>query len=187
MLECEKKILLNKDEYYAIITLMHTHDPAMRQINYYFDTDDFSLNKKGITCRIRAKDGKFKTTVKVHDVQDSDQSIELELFEKTELDLNSLKFLGLRHKGELITERIIAHKDSYCEIVLDRNTYLGHSDYELEAEYRKEYEEHVQGVLREIAESLVVIGILIDKNMFLARVGKAKPKSQRFFKRLEKF
>ncbi len=187
MLEYEKKIMLTKDEYIAIITLMRKYEPVVYQTNYYFDNDDFSMNKNGITCRIRAKDGKFKSTIKIHGIQNSNCNIEQDLFEKTEFDFTFFKTLGLQLQGELITERIIVYKDSCFEIFMDRNTYLGQLDYELEVEYCKESENKIQSVLKNIAESLFSAGVLTDVDEFLKRTDKGKSKSQRFFeKKLEK-
>ena len=61
MLEYEKKVMLTKDEY-AVLSAQCRGMRVETQTNYYFDTDDFCMNRKGITCRIRAKNGKYKTT-----------------------------------------------------------------------------------------------------------------------------
>ena len=58
VLEYEKKIMLTADEYFSILLLVCRDVPVQTQTNYYFDNDDLSMNKKGITCRIRPKDGK---------------------------------------------------------------------------------------------------------------------------------
>ena len=78
MLEHEKKTMLTEDEYISIVMLMCKYAPMQTQTNYYFDTEDFSMNKNGITCRIRAKDGKFKSTVKRHYTGDEDCSTEID-------------------------------------------------------------------------------------------------------------
>ena len=183
MLEYEKKIMLTKEEYTSIITLMRKYKPVVYHTNYYFDDDNFSMNKKRITCRIRAKDGKFKSTIKIHGMQNSDCNIEQDLFEKTEFDCTFFKALGLQLQGELTTERIIVYKDSCFEIVMDRNTYLGQLDYELEVEYRKESEDKIQSILKNIAEVLFSTGVLADVDEFLKRVDQSKSKSQRFFEK----
>ena len=183
MLEYEKKIMLTAEEYLTIVKLMRQCVLTQTQINYYFDTDDFAMNKNGITCRIRAKDGKYSTTIKYHDTDHPDCSVEEDLFEKTEYNPNIFNALGLRYQGELVTERIVLHRDSDCEMVIDRNTYFDYTDFEIEVEYCKDSEHRAQLLLEGIAEALVAEKVLTDMNVFLARTRQGKSKSQRFFQR----
>lgn len=185
MVEYEKKIMLTADEYLLIVMLMCKCAPIETQTNYYFDNDDLSMNKKGITCRIRAKDGKYKATVKNHNTEHPDCSIEVDLSEKTAFDPQIFNVLGLHHQGELVTERIVMHRDYSCEMVLDQNFYLGHTDFELEVEYCKESEHRAQTLIKNIAEHLVTTEHLKDIDEFLSRVGQGGSKSQRFFERLK--
>lgn len=185
MLEYEKKIMLTADEYLSILMLMCKYVPMQTQTNYYFDNDDLSMNEKGITCRIRAKDGKYKATVKNHCTEHPDCSIEVDLIENTEFDPQIFNVLGLHHQGELVTDRVVMHKDSACEMVLDRNVYLGHTDFELEVEYSKESEHRTQTLIENIGECLVAAEQLTEIDEFVARVGQGKSKSQRFFERLK--
>lgn len=186
MLEYEKKIMLSEDEYLSILMLMCKYAPIQTQTNYYFDNDVLSMNDKGITCRIRAKDGKYKATVKKHNVEHPDCSVEVDLAEKTEFDPQIFSVFGLHHQGELVTDRVVMHKDSTCEMVLDRNVYLGHTDFELEVEYCKESEHKAQSLIENIAECLVATERLTEINDFFARIGKGGSKSQRFFEYLKK-
>ena len=64
MTELEKKLLLLKEEYNYLFRIFGDSKNIKKQINYYFDTDDFSMNKQNVTCRIRLKDGKYKGTIK---------------------------------------------------------------------------------------------------------------------------
>lgn len=185
MLEYEKKIMLTAEEYLSILMTMCKYAPIETQTNYYFDNDDLSMNEKGITCRIRAKDGKHKATVKNHNTEHSGCSIEVDLLEKTEFDPQIFNVLGLHHQGELVTERIVMHKDSDCEMVLDRNVYLGNTDFELEVQYSKESEYRAQRIIENIGECLVATEKLTGIDEFVARAGQGKSKSQRFFERLK--
>ena len=139
MLEYEKKIMLTEAEYCTIIKGMTSrYIPIQNQTNYYFDNDNLSMNEKGITCRIRVKDGKYKATVKNHNPEHPDCSIEVDLVEKSEFDPQIFNVFGLHHQGELVTKRIIMYNDSACQMVLDKNIYLGYTDFELEVEFRKD-------------------------------------------------
>lgn len=183
MLEYEKKVMLTADEYNAIVMLMKKHIPAEKQTNYYFDTEDLVMNKKGITCRFREKNGKYKATIKYHDAEHPDCSTEEDLVEKSEFDPQIFNAIGLRYQGMLVTERIIIHKDAFCEMVIDRNTYLGDADFELEVEYSQESEHRAMVLVESIGETLVESNLITDLNEFMKRVGKAQAKSRRFFER----
>lgn len=183
MLEYEKKVLITENEYDAIVNTWCNGIKPKIQINYYFDTDDLYMNKKGITCRIRAKDGKYKTTVKNHNTVRNDGSMEIDLCEQNKLDTKFFDALGLCHQGELVTERIVMYKDSFCEMVIDRNTYLGHTDFEIEVEYSEDCEQVADYLLMTVAKMLVNYTGMECIDKFLKRVGKAKSKSKRFFGR----
>ena len=185
MVELEKKIMLTEKEYLSIVELMCKDARLQTQTNYYFDDDDFSMNKKGITCRIRAKDGKYRATIKNHNIGCPDCSTEEDLVEKSEFDPQIFNVFGLHHQGELVTDRVVMHKDSMCEMVLDRNVYLGHTDFELEVEYSKESEDRAQTLIENIGECLVATEQLTGIDEFIARIGQGKSKSQRFFERLK--
>ncbi len=183
MLEYEKKVLITENEYDAIVNTWCNGIKPKIQINYYFDTDDLYMNKKGITCRIRAKDGKYKTTVKNHNTAQKDCSTEIDLCEQNKLDTKFFDALGLCHQGELVTERIVMYKDSFCEMVIDRNTYLGFTDFEIEVEYREDSEQVADYLLMTVAKMLVNYNRMDCTDSFFARVGKRKNKAERFFER----
>lgn len=183
MLELEKKILLTEKEYIALTMNLRECVPIFRQTNYYFDTEDFSMNKSGITCRIRAKDGKFKSTVKRHYTGDEDCSTEIDGEVKDYFDLDTFKDMGLILQGSLATERIVLYKDKFCEAVIDRNTYLGFTDYELEIEYTEGHGDEAMQIIKHIVKKLSNYFEFYPAEEFLNRVGNSKSKSERFFER----
>ncbi len=182
MLEFEKKIMLTEQEYNQLTTYKAKNTQSKIQTNYYFDTDDFDMNKKGVTCRVRSENGKFKSTIKSHIGANSDCSIEKDIAFKDEFDPNAFSNMGLHMQGALITERIFLYKNDCCEMVLDRNIYLGKSDFELEVEYLENNEEMASQLLNVVARGLVDAGLISSEKEFLMRIGKSKNKSQRFFK-----
>ncbi len=184
MFEYEKKVMLTQDEYSYILT-MYKSAPRQTQTNYYFDTADLAMNDRRITCRIRAKNGKYKATVKNHNIEHPDCSMEAVLVEKTEFDPQIFNALGLHYQGELVTERIVMHKDSTCETVLDKNVYLGHTDFELEVEYCRKSEPKAKRFIEKIAERLAANKQLTSISEFTARIDRGKSKSERFFERLK--
>jgi uncharacterized protein YjbK len=185
MLEYEKKIMLTANEYHTLAMSNRCKNiPKQLQTNYYFDDDNFTMNKKGITCRIRHKNGKYTACVKNHNTNHCDCSMESNLPEDVKFDPHFFKTLGLQCQGELVTERIVIYKDSDCEIMLDRNVYLGHTDFELEVEYCQDSEQKAQKLIKSIAEYLTVTRHFEESESFLKRIGQGKSKSQRFFEYL---
>lgn len=187
MTELEKKLLLSKDEYNYLMEHFGYNDtmirkPIVKQINYYFDTDDFSMNRQNITCRIRLKNGKYRAIMKKH-FANTDQSTETEMEIYHGIYENAFTKMGLTLQGELITERCIILKNEIFEVALDKNEYLGHADYELEIEYLPHYEENAQALLSSLHT------MLIRKKSFLPyrrgdmQMPHVPNKSNRFFER----
>ena len=183
MIELEKKILITKEEYHLLLERFLATSPLAdqaitKQINYYFDTDDLSMNRQNITCRIRLKDGKLQGTIKQH-ASDTDQSVETEVAVRDGIHSNAFTDLGLKLQGELITERCCLLKTAACEVVLDKNEYLNYIDYELEVEYMSGFEEQAQSIVSEFLSQLDHKSIKKDGT----QTRDAKSKSSRFFER----
>lgn len=128
--------------------------PIASQINYYFDTDDFSMNRQNTTCRIRLKDGKYKATMKKH-LFGTHHSIETEMKIHSGLDSNAFTDMGLKVQGELVTKRCVIMEDTSCEVVLDKNEYIGHTDYEIEIEYTPDHKKDAQEILKIFQDMLI--------------------------------
>lgn len=182
MTELEKKLLLSAEEYQYLFDRFCKEKTPTKQVNYYFDTEDFEMNHKNITCRIRFKDGCYKGTVKQHK-SDSDRSLETEIQVRDGIYDNAFIDMGLKFKGQLVTERVIIFKDLFCEVVLDKNDYLGCTDYELEVEYCLQYEEEASAIYKEFLDMFKYrrcVGLFKDKPIYK----KATSKSKRFFARM---
>lgn len=161
MLEQEIKILLSENEYNLIESLSkNTGSKRVLQTNHYFDTDKFFFFGKDITIRVREKEEDYILTIKVTDLEKSDEKVKVSneydykidyqtFFRMThdehivledyhlEQALESYKeeFLRIKYLGKLVTYRIKfkpEHKLPYVE--LDKNEYLGNIDWELECE-----------------------------------------------------
>ena len=187
MTELEKKLILSKEEYEFLIKHFGYDNttpskPIIKQINYYYDTDDLSMNRQNVTCRIRFKDGKYKGTIKRH-LPNSEHSTETDVKVYDGILKNAFMDMGLKLQGELITERCIILKDAGCEVVLDKNDYLCHTDYELEIEYAAEHEKDAQTIMKTFKD------MLIRRNGFLSYkedptyTPKVPSKSSRFFEK----
>lgn len=182
MVELEKKLLLSKEEYDFILKNYGQNKPINKQTNYYFDTDNFSMNRKGITCRIRLKNGKYKGTIKSHSAG-RDKSIESEVSVKNGIFDNAFIDMGLKYQGELVTERCIIFKDPNYEVVLDKNHFLEHTDYELEIEYALNYEKIAELIMQNVINLLLTHIPSTSLNDIKERRMKSTSKSNRFFER----
>lgn len=187
MTEREKKMLVSKDEYDYLIEqlgyeLPGIKKPVIRQINYYFDTEDLAMNQNHITCRIRLKNGRYKGIIKRH-FPDTDRSTETEIKIYDGIDENTFTDMGLQLQGSLITERCIIFKDLNHEIVLDKNEYLGYTDYEIEIEYSPEYEEKAELTLKVLHNMLIKWKNASSLRKNTTDFKTVSSKSSRFFER----
>lgn len=177
MTELEKKLLLSKEEYNYLFRIFGDSENIKKQINYYFDTDDFSMNKQNVTCRIRLKGGKYKGTIKKH-FDNTDNSNEAEVRIQNGISDNEFVHMGLKLQGKLVTERCVILKDELFEIVLDKNKYLGTTDYELEIEYALGYDDAAQSILEIFIK---VLSKHKTSNTNYKSLQKVPSKSNRFF------
>ena len=135
-IERERKYLLDAREYFALKKAFAEKSEVILQKNYYYDTKDFEFGKRGITCRIREKCGKFVATVKTHSGRGDGISYEHSCAVRDEYDGS---FFDARTSlwGVLVTERIILFADRFVEVALDRNSYLVRSIMSLKSKLRR--------------------------------------------------
>ena len=177
MIECEKKMLISKEDYECLMERYGLDNDSnlkalVKQVNYYFDTDDLLMNSKNTTCRIRLEDGKYQATLKQHS-KSSDFSTETDMEIFDGLIDNAFTAMGLKLQGELTTYRCIIFRDAHCEVVLDKNEYLNCEDYELEVEYEDMFAQDAYRIIKEITD---LLNIETPHNI-------PSSKSMRFFER----
>ena len=148
-IEIEAKALVSQEEYRALCKAFPNCE-RYRQTNYYIDSEDRVLLKEGIALRIREKDGVYELTLKTPLSQGllektnnitMNQFAMLRDFEEfpdadlkrflimLDIDVSSLKILC-----SMTTERIdVPYKGGLLS--LDRNSYNGVIDFEIEFEY----------------------------------------------------
>lgn len=183
MIEFEKKLILSEDEYTCLMTHLGQDKPTVTQTNYYFDTDDYDMNRKNTTCRIRLKGDKHVATMKIHSVE-NDNSTEISLSIRNGIYDNAFIDMGLKLHGELITNRCLIFKDDTCVVFLDKNDYLGYTDYELEIEYSLDHENEALIVLHRIETILLNNNPSLTLKEFALRCQNTQSKSKRFFERM---
>ncbi len=181
MHEYEKKILLSEKEYKYLYSQLYTPSSTERQINFYYDTDDYRMAKQGITCRIREKGGIYTTTVKSHNTAEN-CSIENPVIIGNMYDDTVFLSAGLKLHGILLTHRCVFNPIPNIEIAVDKNEYLGCVDYELEIEYPAEHVECADVLASLIAEMLHTAGCICEPWEFISRSKSSVSKSERFFR-----
>ncbi len=148
-IEIEAKVLVSKDDY-RLLTKEFASYPRYVQTNYYIDTEDRALAKEGIALRIREKEGQYELTLKTPlsqglleknapitmnqfvALRDEDEFPETDL--KRFLTMLDFDVKELRILTSLSTERIDVEYEGGL-LSIDRNSYSGQVDYEIEFEY----------------------------------------------------
>lgn len=159
-LEVEYKSLLTKEKYEELLVYFNQialKQPVYEQTNYYFDDEVGTLSRAGITVRLRYKEGAWERTIKLASPSTNDTLYTTSIEQNeliTEKEARScmkhgyspskeVRMLLQEHAngpitqlfcmGDLTTKR----QDFlfYGDIIsLDKNTYNGVVDYELEWE-----------------------------------------------------
>ncbi|MFA6666936.1 MAG: CYTH domain-containing protein [Bacilli bacterium] len=150
-IEIEAKCLITKEEYNKVITFYKADKyKRIKQINHYIDTNDFALKNAGIGLRIREKDD-FVMTLKAplaEGLLEKNESITWKAYEdyrdndifpecsiKEVIEMLNIDPKKLEIQASLETERIeIPNFENKGLFSIDKNTYNGIVDYELELE-----------------------------------------------------
>lgn len=159
MIENEFKIMLTFEQYEKLLTL-YDWDKTIVQTNHYYDTDDLRLSEMHITCRVREIKGEYFLQMKFPAARE---------FSRVELEkpLNALPgtltadellradgfgaLPDVKRLGTLTTTRSVKRFGG-AEIDLDKSTYFGRTDCELEIEFTDETA--ARSLLAEITEKL---------------------------------
>ncbi|MGD9155349.1 MAG: CYTH domain-containing protein [Bacillota bacterium] len=151
MIEFEFKYSLNREEFTQLFNRLSNKYPknTLLQINYYYDTDGFELEKQGINLRVRQKEADLKMELKTPILRERALRVKKEFSRSIKqlpltINFNNDEWQGLipgngelHLIGILLTERTKFLPEPGIEIVLDKSYYLGLVDYELEVEFQK--------------------------------------------------
>lgn len=147
LLERELKSLLTKEEYHHLIRhplLLQTETSSHIQLNYYYDTVDYSLQKQDVTIRVRQTDECLWLEIK----KPVEETRGYKVKQEWRYSLDRLpSFIDLDHhfpalEGQralltfpLLTERKSCRVHEHIRIDLDKSMYVGNMDYEIEIEF----------------------------------------------------
>lgn len=153
------------------------------QVNYYYDSDIYELDKLDITCRIREHNGSYKAAIKAHQNKESECSIEHSTMVLNELDSTLFDQMNIKIQGYTITFRSTLLFCDKLKVRFDRNYYLNTEDYEMEIEYDLAFAQQANKLLGFFAEALHKLDETISPKEFCARANNYSSKSHRFFDR----
>ena len=174
MIEHEIKYMLTAEQYEHILRLFSVKSTVV-QTNYYYDTEDLDMNKRGITCRIREKNDSYVATVKQH--LGGFESLEMSQVLQSLLDDSLFTGKKLKRWGNLTTERACVSEENEMIVFLDKNSYLGVIDYELEIEYPPGMIKCAKRVAKKLFQ---LTNVQVEGNEMV----NSESKAQRFFKRV---
>ncbi len=140
-LEIEFKNPITEEMYNKLLRVYNLENNVFLQTNYYFDSNEFSLEKRHIVLRIRHKANKYKVTLKKGTPQGSIEEHVLLSEEKAlnmiENGFNLKEFfeedLDVFFLGKLDNHRVSTpYKEG--ELFFDKMNYFDIVDYEIEYE-----------------------------------------------------
>ena len=142
-IEIEYKVMINKDDYYKIISSLDEYK-AFEQVNYYYDTFNNDLKKNNLSFRIRhiLNDNTYLMTIK-EKLSEGRKEYEFYLKDNNPLNINketkdflskrNIDYKELHIIGKLKTLRYEI-KMNNCLLCFDKNNYYNNEDYEVECE-----------------------------------------------------
>lgn len=149
-IEKEFKILLNKEEFFNLVSIVQPNEFVLQK-NTYFDTTDHLLRNKKIAMRIRTKNNKNIFTLKSPNDQGSLDEYECictnnslnEINENQEIKKLLTKFninnAIFKETCSILTYRAKKITD-VAELCFDINIYNNIIDFEIEYEYKLEHD-----------------------------------------------
>ena len=181
MKEYEYKFVLRKDELEQIENCLCSGKPRyISQTNYYYDTEDYTLDKAKITCRIRESNNKLNGTIKIHGKTVESGNVEIPIKVNQVTERLNIGDIGLNLMGALHTERREFDFPDGLKLVLDENTYLGTSDCELELEFTDKTKEAADKLMKNIEFCLYQYCIMSSYDASYYNNCEHKSKSERF-------
>jgi len=172
MIETEYKFLLDKATFNRIkdnVCGLYNNSSTLLQTNYYYDDEQYSLNKNNITLRVRQIGETLKLQKKQHNIETNMPVVS----DETEKVITALPHViddKYFLKGSLVTQRCRVSTNSSVHIDLDINYYLGICDYEVEIEINNSSNYQAETLIAELG---------------LANIINIQGKSSRFFQRLK--
>ncbi|ANN35681.1 CYTH domain-containing protein [Bacillus cereus] len=167
MIEKEYKHMLKESDYTHVLEYLKDNYEIQSKINinYFFDTPNLDLSEKGITLRVRQVNAKLMLDIKMpgtkrgnliqreeisKEIQEFPLSIDLRTLQINEFipNVGTAKLIGT-----LVTERYSCQIKDKFTIDLDKSSYLGFLDYELEIEFNSEFEKEAYNFMQKLTSN----------------------------------
>lgn len=148
MLEHELKYTITKKEMDNLRDILSASKDIVSvnrgvQINYYYDTEDFRFQNKGVTIRIRQKENGLMLQIKKKNYYGEHKNYEEAHTVTNITDKLSFDNEEVYLKGHLVTDRTRHILFDGTTVDLDINYYCGVVDYELEIELPEKYDNRI--------------------------------------------
>lgn len=180
VLEKELKVLLTKEQFEGLQAKINI-EKHVSQINFYYSDDEGKILQNGCTIRVRGKVDSLKLEIKIpvgnqglihvkNEYEESIEGVPYKISGRELFHISGVQLPDVTMKGFLITERFICQWDEYTKVCLDRNSYLGIEDFELEIEYTgdsisKELFQVIKGMDIELRETIGKCKRFLGKKM----------------------
>ena len=185
MKETEYNYILKKGEFDYIHSCikLSTENFMVKHItqtHYYYDTEDYTLDKAGVSCYVLddgcGLKGAVKLCGKIPETEDIEIPIEADgVSECINLGAFRLKLLGSFH-----TDREVCKISEGVEIMFDIDSYLGEREYGISLEFTDRGRGEARKLLRDIELLIKQYRAMTGENNFDGYVKTAAPKSSRF-------
>lgn len=164
-LEIEYKILVTQEQFEKLSSL-YPNKTFVKQVNTYYDTDDFYLRNRKCSLRIREKNHSFMITLKVPETNGHhefecfvhENSPEAILNSQIKDILNQFNISSVHKIGSCTTHRAMIKTDK-AELCFDINEYNHIIDYEIEYEQTCDHDG-----IKEFNKILSQIDLKYEKN-----------------------
>lgn len=177
----EKSLLLTQEEYEALYREWFETSTGYQQKDYYYDTDELSMNAQSVICRIRERNRvHIATRLKAAGEGPPESRA---IITKGISDWFPLSQQPLSLKGCLTTQRRAWYAPESTTVFLDKNHYMDVTDYEVTIAYPQGQEDSAHAGIQNIAQRLYRYGLIDSVEGWALRFSHTPRKSQRFFDR----
>ena len=144
-IEIEFKTVITKEKYLGLLKHFDLENNIFKQVNHYFDTDDYELNANSIVLRIRQKgESRFKVTLKSQGEKEAyENHVFISKEQAQDMIQNGFNTQDFFDNIENKFVRFVVSLDNYRASIpyqggtlfLDRCDYCNTVDYEIEFEF----------------------------------------------------
>ena len=171
-----RNLLLSEKEYNTLLEYYNGGLRRSEQTIYYFDTEDAFIDKTGMECTICVENGKHEAMIRSHSIEHATGHEECEDGDWSSIFHNGFTRKGLVCHGALWCDKTFLYRRETIEMTLEKNSYLGCTDYELQLRFGR-YDVDCAKLLLLKVRRILRCGNLTN------RISNTPIKARRFFER----